>query len=133
MENKIFEAFKRFSPGVADSTVRYWSSGIFEITAELTNGAWVVYDETVNAMIFIKSAGSSTELTEDEWRMEFKRRFAKMMRVRGVPRSVLAKRTGISERSLSHYATGARIPSGYHITKLAKALECDISDLMIQY
>lgn len=48
----------------------------------------------------------------------------------GLNQTQLAERAGVSQNTISGYETGERFPNRNILEKLAKALECEIRDLL---
>lgn len=66
---------------------------------------------------------------EEEWCREFSRRLIRIMNIRGFNQYDLARLTGCSQSSISHYITGKRIPSAFAVNTIAKACECSVEYL----
>lgn len=69
-------------------------------------------------------------MTEDIWKREFASRLVMKMVEGGFDQSDLAKASGVSQQSISNYIHRKSIPNGHIIDKLARALRCQISDLI---
>lgn len=55
----------------------------------------------------------------------------KLKRVaQGLNQTQLAEKAGVSQNTISGYETGERFPSRNILERLAKALECEIRDLL---
>jgi len=85
-----------------------------------------LYDDISGTVRFLPR--DPNKMTEYEYRFEFARRLKTAMRSRGVTQRMLSWDTGISEQMLSLYMTCKSTPSGYHIDKIAKALNCSADD-----
>lgn len=59
-----------------------------------------------------------------------KRNLIRLMNENGVNQAELAKKTKLTEASISRYVNGARFPSSKSILKLSKALNCSVDDLV---
>lgn len=70
-------------------------------------------------------------MTDDEIAFEFMQRFRSMRRLRGYTLTDLQKLTGISLSTLSRYDNGKLTPKVVNLRKLAKALRCNLDDLVL--
>lgn len=71
-------------------------------------------------------------MTEQEWRNEFARQVRINMRFKlHMDQRELAKRSGLSEMTVSRYIRGERTPGAREIINLAIALECRTDDLIM--
>lgn len=59
-----------------------------------------------------------------------KRNLIRLMNENGVNQAELAKKTKLTEASISRYVNGSRFPSSKSILKLSKALNCRVDDLV---
>ena len=69
-------------------------------------------------------------MTDEEWRMLFADRLSYMIKRRGCTQSEVAEEAGISEKALSNYVCGVRLPKVNILANLTAALHCDPSDLL---
>lgn len=71
-------------------------------------------------------------MTRQEWRKEFARQIRIRMRNKlHIDQKELAKRSGLSEMTISRYIRGERTPGAREIIQLAIALECRTDDLIM--
>lgn len=69
-------------------------------------------------------------MTDQEWRERFANKLSYMIQKRGCTQSEFAEEVGMSEVTLSRYVQGHRIPKANILADLARALDCDPSDLI---
>lgn len=62
--------------------------------------------------------------------MNFGERMKLMLESKGMSQSVLARKSGITEVSISRYIKGDRVPNVKALKRIAEALECSVSDLL---
>lgn len=67
-------------------------------------------------------------MNESEFKKEFGRRLAKMMRRKRMTQKDLSAATGIPQSMISSYITGRNVPSFYKVNRIATALECSIDE-----
>ena len=69
-------------------------------------------------------------MTENEWRKQFAGKLSHMIKARGCTQSEIAEEAGISEKALSNYVCGVRVPKANILANLVIALDCDANDLI---
>lgn len=69
-------------------------------------------------------------MTERELRQEFTKRIKRRLRALNISQRELAKRTGISEITISRYIKCHRKPTYDDVIRMAQALECKPSFLI---
>lgn len=69
-------------------------------------------------------------MSDEQWTQEFTTRLRRKMNSEGVNQRQLSQRTGLSEASISKYISGERTPKGPTLTKLAKALNASLYELI---
>lgn len=69
-------------------------------------------------------------MTEQEWRKEFARRLRVLSNDKDLKKQDLAEATGLSKTAITRYHKERRTPDAFTILKLAKALDCDVADLI---
>lgn len=122
----IFEDFSRRFPNMANQVVSYEEVNDTTIFIILNDGCQMKYYSDSGSFRVLKDYDGSKE----DWSKHFANNLIDMMNYRGVDQVYLAERSGISQQSISNYMSCKGIPSGYAIDRLAKALHCDISDLI---
>lgn len=56
----------------------------------------------------------------------------KLRKLIGLKQSELAEKTGVHQKDISRWENGERIPNATSLSKLAKALQCTLDDLIIE-
>lgn len=125
--DKLYENFKTHFPYIAQTVKGWYRSGRYEVTAALTNGDRVLYDDYEKTIRTLPRDRNG--LTEKECREEFSKRLCKIMRRLRVSQTDLSTLTGIAQPALSRYINGVSMPSFYNVDKIAKALDCSMDDL----
>lgn len=54
----------------------------------------------------------------------------KLRKLIGLKQSELAEKTGVHQKDISRWESGERIPNATSLSKLAKALQCTLDDLI---
>lgn len=117
--------FGLYYPALAERAVSYENIGRFRLLVELDDGTRGEYSELSKTFKrFVPFDG-----TEENWKREFRHRLITLMDESPHDQTSLAEASGLSQKSISNYVWGRTIPSGYAIAKLAKALNCSVSDL----
>lgn len=130
----IFDEFKLYFPSIAKESIKEWYlSDDGEITIEYEDGGLVIYDNVDHTMRYISPDHKNfrlEDLDENRWRSEFGQRLCRMMRYNGINQKELSELSGISEHTISSYTLGRSTPSAYTLSRLARAFECQIEDLI---
>lgn len=61
--------------------------------------------------------------------MSFQKNFKNLLKEKHMTQKQLAKKTHLTERSVSYYANGKREPNLVHAKKIAKILDVSLDDL----
>lgn len=69
-------------------------------------------------------------MTELEWRQNFSKQIRRKLVANGFDQRELAKRSNLSEVSISRYIQCRRSPKGTDILKIALALNCTVDELV---
>ena len=70
-------------------------------------------------------------MTEQEWRKEFAHRLQVLSyRKKRYNRKQLAEASGLSEKTIGRYRRGERTPDAISISKIARALDCSVDELI---
>jgi ribosome-binding protein aMBF1 (putative translation factor) len=129
--DEIFNQFATYHPYLADKTIDVRPRGESGIRVTLRDGT--KYDFYQNSAtvrrVDSRPAYSDDELTEDKWREIFKDRLQEKMVVSGYTQQSLSEHTGLSKGAINKYVNGDSIPSGYALTKIARALDCLVAEL----
>lgn len=97
------------------------------MTIYLKNGDKYLYNDTRKTIRRLPVNASN--LTEEQYRIEFADRLFFAMLTRGVTQEELADKLGISQTTISQYLNSKRTPSFYMVDRIAKALDCSTDDL----
>lgn len=133
MEHDSFEEymindFKLFYPTGSSEVVKYERFDNNQIMVYLDNGDQILYDFVDKTSRMIRP--EKRELTEERFRFEFSQRLIEKMDVKCWGQATLSEKTGISQGTISRYISGTMLPSLFNALKLAKALNCDVSELL---
>lgn len=102
----------------------YWA---FEYLVTFKDGSKKVYDDLYGKFYIFRN---TDDLTEEEFREELGRRIKKMMDIRHINQTKMSKIIGVSQATINLYANGKIIPNFYILKKIARALGCDVNDLV---
>lgn len=70
-------------------------------------------------------------MTEQEWREEFAHRLQVLSyRKKRYNKKQLAEASGLSEKTIGRYRRGERIPDAISLSKIARALDCSVDELI---
>ena len=69
-------------------------------------------------------------MTKKEWLDDFSYKLFEMMDYANTSQSELARLTGLTRQTILNYLNGSTVPSMIAIINIAKALDCEISDLV---
>ena len=127
MLEQLLRNFTLYFPMTAEKTVECKTANKIVLTAKLSDGSSVIYDDTNHSIRTLPQ--DSRNMSEGEFKRELSYRLRSLMRYRGVTQWGLSKMTGISNVLLSNYVNGKTIPSAYKLDKIAKALDCSMDDL----
>lgn len=122
----VINNFNIYFPSIAAQMVSGYLTSDNSLMAVLKDGSKVIFnDKLCSVRNVIEYQG-----TEEDWKREFANRLATVMEEKGFDQSYLAEVSGISQVSISNYIQRKVIPSGYIVDKLARALDCHITDLV---
>lgn len=125
----IFENFKRYFPSIAEKTVHWYPSGRHEITVRLNDRSKVYFNDLTKGVRRVPEYDDSEKMSEEEWRDRFGTKLADVINDKGISQRDLAEAIGVSTIMISKYINGKTSPSSYTLSKLAKVLECTVSEL----
>lgn len=128
--DNLLDEFELNFPTLARGAVTWHPSGINAITIVLKDGDRIVYDSITRTVRSIRSAEECKIIPEVDWKKEFGYRLGSIMRNKGLNLESLSERSEISRITLGKYIHGSSLPTSYNTMKLARALECSISELM---
>ena len=122
MDDKVYRLLEMNFPREIRGVIDCFANSPCEFIAEFEDGTKKSFDIYTDRRRILPD--SYDDLTEEQWSREFSYRFRRLMWQYGVNQLELSERTGISTVTLSHYATGRRIPNFMNMDKIAKALGC---------
>lgn len=131
--SKIVDEYKTWYPNLYSRTIECKPSGKYSILALLSDGSRVEYnfaDNTIRDVTKLYNKVFVNEMNEETWRQEFGRKLRKVILDKGTTQEKLSELTGISRQMLTRYVRGNSTPSGYVLSKLTEALECDVRELI---
>lgn len=126
MDNVLFHNFKLYFPTVSSKTVNYVETGPYELTVELNDGDFVLYDDTNNSIRRLPR--DRNRMTERECQIEFSDRLFRIMNRNHMTQLELSEKTGIPQSSISNYINRKATPSLYNLDRIAKALGCSVDE-----
>ena len=106
----------------------YEDHRVMIIYLDMVDGRTVAYDMLDHTIRTVKKC--SDGYTDDEWEREFHIRLKRLMYLRGINQSELAKQLDISQSQLSRYISGETSMSVYMFRKIASLLGCTFEDLV---
>lgn len=129
---EILEQFKEYHPYLANGIKDWRPKGDMGIRVETNDGK--LYDfhsmsKTVRN-VETRPMHHDDSFSEKEWREIFADRLAEYMNTKCITQQALAECTGLSKGAISNYLKGNTTPSGYALTKLSRAFDCTVMDLI---
>lgn len=127
----IFKEFKLYHPYMADDVDDYRPKGEFGIRVITKDGVQYDYHAVSKTIRRIEDrpVHNFDDLTEQSWRSLFSDRLNEMMGVKGCSQRTLAEYTGLGQGTISNYVNKRATPSAYALAKIARVLNCSISEL----
>mgnify|MGYP003296138942 CR=1 FL=1 len=128
---EIFDEFKLRHSYLIDGVEDWGPIGRTAIRVNMKNGTMYDFDARSNSIRNVKDRPMHHDdaYDEDEWREVFADRLAEMICTKRLNQQSLADYTGLSKGAINNYINKRATPSGYALTKLARALDCSIMDL----
>ena len=126
---RILNEYRRWHPACYEKTVECTMSGRSSILVTLDDGTKLEYNSTTNTIRNVTDIYNGKCIDEESWKKEFGHRLRKAMSDKGITQERLSDITGISRQMLTRYVRGNSTPSGYIITRLSEALDCDVREL----
>lgn len=96
----------------------YEDNRVMIIYLDMADGRTIAYDMLDHVIRTVKKC--SDGYTDDEWEKEFYIRLKRLMYLRGINQSELAKQLDISQSQLSRYISGKTPMSVYMLRKIAR-------------
>lgn len=106
----------------------YEDNRVMIIYLDMVDGRTIAYDMLDHAIRTVKKC--SDGYTDDEWEREFYIRLKRLLYLRGINQSELAKQLDISQSQLSRYMSGKTSMSVYMLRKIARLLGCTFEGLV---
>ena len=129
---EILEQFKTYHPYLAEGIEDWRPRGEYGIRVLMKDGTEYDYHSTSNAVRNVKARPMYKDdlYDEVEWRKIFSDRLAEYMAAKGISQQALSEYTGLGKATINGYVNGKVTPSAYALTKLARALDCAVMDLL---
>lgn len=129
---EVYEKFKEVSPHLAPMVVDYRPRGDWGIRVVLSDGAEYDYDIYSPAPRPVKNKNWNDAVTIDEQtcREAFAYRLQDWMKIRNHTQWTLAEYTGLSRGTINNYIHAKATPSLTAIKKIARALDCSVTELI---
>lgn len=126
---KIIDDYKIWHPSMYEKTVECRPSGRSSILVTLNDGSKIEYESNSNTVRNVTRMYTENATDEESWRKDFGQQLRKLIADKGYTQEKLSDVTGISRQMLTRYVRGNSTPSGYILTRLSDALDCDIREL----
>lgn len=130
IDEYLYDNFKHYFPINAERVIAVTQDGPHDLIVRLDDGTYMLYSDLNNTIRRLPT--DSRNMTEEEFRREFRFRVYKILNMRGITQKELAQMAGITEANLSGYLTGKRTPTFYTANKIAKALDCSVEDFIYE-
>ena len=106
----------------------YEDHRVMTIYLDMVDGRTIAYDMLDHVIRTVKKC--SDGYTDDEWEREFHIRLKRLMYLRGINQSELAKQLDMGQSQLSKRISGKTSMSVYTLRKIARLLGCTFEDLV---
>lgn len=131
---QMFDEYERHYRLSRANILDWYISDEEEITVELDDGTKERFDYVDRTVRVIFSDGvdliAKSVSTEEGWKREFRYNLMRIMALKGINQFQLADMAGLTQGSISNYVNSVSMPSIYICAKIARALDCTISDLV---
>lgn len=127
MSKMLLENLKTYFPFLANDIQGWVKNDEWGITVRTRQGETFFYDDYEHTIRRLPAY--SSDITEEESRMEFGYRLRRLMYKKGMTQTELADLAGIQRTQLNNYINGKTSPSFYIVDRIAKALGCSTDDL----
>ncbi len=127
----LYKNFEMMFPYIAERVVDIRKGMALELVMTLKDGTRMSYydpEQTIR-----KLPGDGSDMTYEEFAMEFGIRLARMMKIKCVSQLELSNATWVTQSSISNYINGKKLPELYTIYKIAKYLDCEVDDFIYRY
>lgn len=125
----ILIEFSKMFPSTYSKVVDWYPTGRTEIKMTLSDGSKIIYDRRDRTMRTIKTFESMSPISLTEVQQHFGSVVVSKMYEKGWNRQDLADASGISYQMLNKYINGQVVPNMHVLLKLARTLECSLSEL----
>ena len=120
----------QFPYDAAKAVEYYLEDGGYHLIVILNDGRRVSFDVYEESSRYLPN---SDDVDEERFRLEFGRRLRRIMDFKHINQLELSKKTGISNVTISKYICGKATPSFYNAVKIARVLDCSITELILNY
>lgn len=125
----IIDEYKKWHPIMYEKTIECRPSGRSSILVTLNDGTRIEYESNGNTVRNVTRMYAGSIDNEETWRKDFGHQLRKAIADKGYTQEKLSEVTGISRQMLTRYVRGTSTPSGYILTRLSDALDCDVREL----
>ena len=131
-EERTYDEFRIYFPRIEKEVVKCTPRrDLEELILDMSDGSRYIYDAINNSLGTLTHEIDRNKMTEVDWYEEFAYVLKRKMYVEGISQKRLSEMTNISQAMISMYVTGRSIPSVYNAVLIAKALKCDVRDLLL--
>ena len=126
----VLRIFEMLFPNYKDDIVEYYNIGDMETIFRMSDGSKVIFDERNKTAKHIEPRPNTlTELSEEEWLIEFSRKLKRKLSMANISRKELSLQTEIPTSTIYRYVRGERVPDIFSIKKIARALNRETVEL----
>lgn len=126
----MFDDFMNNYPSMERDVVDWYPNGKLEITIVMNDGSKLVYNGNTQRFSIIRGADSEYEnLTEQEWRHKFAAKLYEKITDKCISQKELAEILNMSQKTISKYLNAKATPSTYNLDRIARVLDCSITEL----
>ena len=136
-----YNEFKRKYKSLVERVDSYEENDDTSIKIYFKDGLEMIYDyelkrgkfklpDNVDEGKHYDEAPNNKLMSEKEWRMSFSARLNDILKSKEIGSSDLSESSGIYEEAIVRYLKVERAPSTYNTIRLARALNCSVTDLI---
>lgn len=126
----IYDEFMDNYPRMASNAIDWYPSGRSEIIIVMSDRSKVVYNGNTQRFSFVRCTDDEyPNLTEQEWRCKFASKLYEKMTDQCINQKELAELSNMSQKTISKYLNAIATPSTYNLDRIARVLNCSISEL----
>lgn len=128
----VFNSLLENHPYMEKELVEWSPRGEWGIRITLTDGSEYDYDVITNGIrkVINHRMSGMEDITEERCRASISYHLVELMALRGFSQNTLSEYTGLSKGSINNYINGTSTPSATALRKMARALDCNITDLL---